>query len=90
MVSPLIDKNICSIKVFLENGWNSKQMITEGEPAIPLETTLDAFRNQNKTKQISTIVKGSFQFKMSMKNPRVVLQDQDQPREANDVLMPVI
>ena len=24
-----------SSKVFLENGWNSKQMITEGEAAIP-------------------------------------------------------
>ena len=36
-------------KVLLENGWNSKQMITEGEAAIPLETTLHAFRNQEKT-----------------------------------------
>ena len=45
-----------SIKVLLENGWNSKQMITEGEAAIPLETTLHAFRNQEKTKQRSTIV----------------------------------
>ncbi len=44
------------IKVLLENGWNSKQMITEGEAAIPLETTLHAFRNQEKTKQRSTIV----------------------------------
>ena len=44
-------------KVLLENGWNSKQMITEGEAAIPLETTLHAFRNQEKTKQRSTIVK---------------------------------
>ena len=43
------------IKVLLENGWNSKQMIMEGEAAIPLETTLDAFRNQEKTKQRSTI-----------------------------------
>ena len=42
-------------KVLLENGWNSKQMITEGEAAIPLETTLHAFRNQEKTKQRSTI-----------------------------------
>ena len=42
-------------KVLLENGWNSKQMIMEGEAAIPLETTLDAFRNQEKTKQRSTI-----------------------------------
>ena len=38
-------------KVLLENGWNSKQMITEGEAVIPLETTLDAFRNQEKTKK---------------------------------------
>ena len=45
------------IKVLLENGWNSKQMITEGKAAIPLETTLHAFRNQEKTKQRSTISK---------------------------------
>ena len=32
-------------KVRLENGWNCKQMITEGDAAIPLETTLHAFRN---------------------------------------------
>ena len=44
-----------NIKVLLENGWNSKQMITEGEAAIPLETTLHAFRNQEKTKQRSNI-----------------------------------
>ena len=31
-------------------------MITEGEAAIPLETTLYAFRNQEKTKQRSTII----------------------------------
>ena len=42
-------------KVRLENGRNSKQMITEGEAAIPMETTLHAFRNQEKTKQRSTI-----------------------------------
>ena len=30
-------------------------MITESEAAIPLETTLHAFRNQEKTKQILTI-----------------------------------
>ena len=42
-------------KVLLENSWNSKQMITEGKAAIPLETTLHAFRNQEKTKQRSTI-----------------------------------
>ena len=45
-----------NIKVLLENGWNSKQMITEGEAAIPVETTLHTFRNQEKTKQSSTIV----------------------------------
>ena len=33
-------------KVLLINCWNSKQMITEGEAAIPLETTLHAFHNQ--------------------------------------------
>ena len=37
-------------KVLLENGWNSKKMITEGEAAIPLETTLRAFGNQEKSK----------------------------------------
>ena len=37
-------------KVLLENGWNSKQMITEGEAAIPLETTLRLpFTRENKT-----------------------------------------
>ena len=44
------------IKVLLENGWNSKQMITVGEAAIPLENTLHALRNQEKTKQKSTII----------------------------------
>ena len=48
--------SIATAKVLLENGWNSKQMITEGEAAIPLETTQYAFRNQDKTKQRSTIV----------------------------------
>ena len=43
-------------KVLLENGWNSRQMITEGEAVIPLETTLHAFRNREKTKQRSTII----------------------------------
>ena len=47
-------------KVRLENGWNSKQMITEGETAISLETTLNAFRNQEKTKQRSTINKNLY------------------------------
>ena len=49
--------HIVFTKVLLKNGWNSKQMITEGEAAIPLETTLHAFRNQEKTKQRSTIVR---------------------------------
>ena len=48
--------SIATAKVLLENGWNSKQMITEGEAAIPLKTTLHAFRNQEKTKQRSTII----------------------------------
>ena len=43
-------------KVRLENGWNSKQMISEGEAAIRLETTLHAFGNQEKSKQRSAIV----------------------------------
>ena len=38
-------------KVLLENGWISKQMIEEGETAIPLETALHAFRNQEKIKK---------------------------------------
>ena len=42
-------------KVRLENGWNSKQMITEGETAILLETPRRAFRNQEKSKQRSAI-----------------------------------
>ena len=44
------------MKVVLENGWNFKQMITEGEATIPLEMTLHAFRYQEKTKQRSTII----------------------------------
>ena len=51
-----ISNQIELTKNLLENGWNSKQMITEGEAAIPLETTLRAFRNQEKTKQRSIIV----------------------------------
>ena len=47
-------------KVRLENGWNCKQMITEGDAAIPLETTLHALRNQEKTKQRSTIAIGTY------------------------------
>ena len=42
-------------KVHLENGWNSKRMITEGEAAIPLETTRRAFGNQETSKQRSAI-----------------------------------
>ena len=42
-------------KVLLENGWNSKRMITEGDAAIPLATTRRAFRNQEKSKQRSAI-----------------------------------
>ena len=35
-------------KVLLENGWNSKQMITEGEAAIPLCTPSVIKTKQNK------------------------------------------
>ena len=49
-------EKVTQIKVLLENGCNSKQMIMEGEAAISLETTLHAFRNQEKTKQRSNIV----------------------------------
>ena len=37
-----------SAKVLLENGWNSKKMITEGDATILLKTTRRAFGNQNK------------------------------------------
>ena len=47
--------HVCT-KVRLENDWNSKQMITEGEATIPLVTTRRAFRNQEKSKQRSAIV----------------------------------
>ena len=43
--------------VYLQNAWNSKQMITEAEAAIPLEPTRRAFGNQEKSKQRSAIVK---------------------------------
>ena len=43
------------IIVYLENAWSSKQMITEGASAIPLETTRRAFRNQSQSKQRSTL-----------------------------------
>ena len=43
-------------KVLLENGWNSKRMITEGDAAIPLETNRRAFSNQEKSKQRSALV----------------------------------
>ena len=49
-----VESRCYTIKVLLENGWNSKRMITEGDAAIPLETTRHAFRNQEKTKQRST------------------------------------
>ena len=52
----LFNMNSTNIKVLLENGWNSKQMITEGAAAIPLETTRLAFLNQEKSKQRSAIV----------------------------------
>ena len=42
--------------VYLENAWTSKQMITEGEAAILLETTRRAFRNQSQSKQRSTLL----------------------------------
>ena len=45
-------------KVLLENGWNSKQMITEAEAAIPLETTRAP--PVIKRKQKSAIVEGFF------------------------------
>ena len=56
----MLDASVNSTKVILENGWNSKQMITEGEAAIPLKTTQHAFPNQEKTKQRSTIEKYNF------------------------------
>ena len=43
-------------KVCLENGWNSKLMIMEGDAAILLETTRRAFRNQEQSKERSAIV----------------------------------
>ena len=49
------DKPVCTI-VYLENAWNSKQMITEGEAAIPLETTRLAFGNHSQSKQKSALV----------------------------------
>ena len=42
-------------KVLHEHGWTSKQMISEGEAAIQLETTRCAFSNQEKSKQRSAI-----------------------------------
>ena len=56
-MSPAHDEQI---KVLLENGWNSKRMITEGDAAILLETTRRAFRNQEKSKQRSAIVSHKF------------------------------
>ena len=48
-------KSTHPIIVYLENAWSSKQMITEGEAAILLETTRRAFRNQSQSKQRSTL-----------------------------------
>ena len=48
----LLNKTI----VYLENAWNSKQMIMEGKAAILLETTRRAFGNQSQSKQRSTLV----------------------------------
>ena len=42
----LLLRNPMNTKVYLKNGWNSNQMITEGKATIPLETTRRAFRNQ--------------------------------------------
>ena len=42
--------------MYLEKGWNSKRMITEGEAVIPLETTRCGFSNQEKSKQRSVII----------------------------------
>ena len=53
--------------VYLENAWSSKQMITEGEVAILLETTWRAFRNQSQSKQRSTLACES------IKNSRKIL-----------------
>ena len=47
---------ISMTKVLLENCWNSKRMITEGEAAIPLETTRRALGNQEESKQRSAII----------------------------------
>ena len=52
----LLLQHFSKIKVLLENCWNSNQMITEGEVAIPLETSRRAFRNQEKSKQKSVII----------------------------------
>ena len=55
-------RDLCNVpKVRLENGWNSKRMIIEGEAAIllVLETTRRAFGNQEKSKQRSTICRNN-------------------------------
>ena len=49
-------RKVQKTKVHLENGWNSKRMITEGEASIPLETTRRAIGNPEKSKQRSAIV----------------------------------
>ena len=43
-------------KVHLENVWTSKQMITEGDAAIPQETTRRAFHNQEQSNKRSAII----------------------------------
>ena len=50
------NKNLGNI-VYLENAWTSKQMITEGEAAIPLDTTRCPFGNQSQSKQRSALVR---------------------------------
>ena len=51
--------NFQSTIVYLENAWNSNQMITEGKAAIPLETTRRAFGNKEKSKQRSAIAENT-------------------------------
>ena len=51
---------------YLENAWSSKQMITEGEAAIPLETTRRAFRK-------SVTIKTKISFSSSVRGWITVL-----------------
>ena len=48
--------------VYLENTWSSKQMITEGETTIPLDTTRRAIRNQSQSKQRSALIENQIGF----------------------------